>query len=681
MAPAAAGRDIQEEQVLQAVVLADSGQDYELPISETVPKALVPLVNTPLLDYTLDWLERCGVDEVIVYCRAQPHAEQIRQHCRAFETRRQKKSPQISVVASEDCHSMGDAMRDLYSKSRLKENFILIYGDVVSNVDLRELMAKHKERRAADKSAIMSCVYMNKDVKCQEEAALLILNAANNKLLHHTRPHSSTKLPIPTELFQGCQQLKVLPAVQDPGIAMCSEIVASLFSDNFDYGTRDSLLRGVIEQEELLGYSIFCEILDSGYSARASSLTLYEEVSSEVVCRLAYPMVPEHSLTSHRIRYNFDSFTSNYWEPSAKFHKSSCGTGVVVGAGSEVNMTAQLRNTIVGDHCSIHDKVVADSAFIMNNVTVKSGCNIKQCFLSDNVILEENVKLSPGCILGAGVVLGPDITVPVATCLMANPPPDDFDDSASKRAPDPLVCGAKGRAFVYHREDEEEEEESRARIWGRKNICDEEEEEEMDDDEEDMDEDSDEGMIDAMYMKDEDEQREHEFKREVTESLNNALREKSAAENVVLEINASRHAYNMSMEEVLETVTRGIVQVGEEKTGADANAESLWRGIRTAIETLQNVLRNYVRKNRDQLIVLNALEQMLVESEKYIAVIQKILYELNHTHEILDEEVILHWYKRGGANTPAFPKLQKAIARFIEWLEEEDESDEDDDSD
>lgn len=47
-----------------------------------------------------------------------------------------------------------------------------------------------------------------------------------------------------------------------------------------------------------------------------------------------------------------------------------------------------------------------------------------------------------------------------------------------------------------------------------------------------------------------------EFKREVTESLNNALREKSAAENVVLEINASRHAYNMSMEEVLATVTR-----------------------------------------------------------------------------------------------------------------------------
>ena len=40
------------------------------------------LVNSPLIDYSLDWLERCEIDETILYCKAQPHADAIREHCR-----------------------------------------------------------------------------------------------------------------------------------------------------------------------------------------------------------------------------------------------------------------------------------------------------------------------------------------------------------------------------------------------------------------------------------------------------------------------------------------------------------------------------------------------------------------------------------------------------------------------
>ncbi|XP_069182397.1 translation initiation factor eIF2B subunit epsilon-like isoform X1 [Procambarus clarkii] len=118
--------------------------------------------------------------------------------------------------------------------------------------------------------------------------------------------------------------------------------------------------------------------------------------------------------------------------------------------------------------------------------------------------------------------------------------------------PDPSVCGTKGRAFILVREEDgaDVEEESEGEL-----VEAEEEESEMSEDD----------MPDSAHMSDEDEQREHEFKREMMESLTNALRESSAAENVVLEINASRHAYNMSMEDVLTTVTQGIIRVSEDK--------------------------------------------------------------------------------------------------------------------
>ncbi|KAG7176675.1 translation initiation factor eIF-2B subunit epsilon-like [Homarus americanus] len=668
MAPQA---ELREEKTLQAVVLTDIYQEHDQPITQDLPKVLVPLVNTPLLDYTLDWLERSGVDEAIVYCRTHPHSDMIRQHCRGFAMRRGDCGLKISVVTSEDCHSMGDAMRDLYAKSLLKDDFFLVHGDVVATLDLKALMTKHKEYRAADKSVIMTSVYVNNEeeyIGDKEATATLITNSTTGKLLCHKRPSNNlTKFNISTELFQNSNELQVMPVVHDPNIAVCSEAVPSLFSDNFDYANRDNLIRGVIEQEELLGYTIRCEILDAGYATRASSFRLYEKVSGEVIRRMAYPMVSEVSLTSHRIRYTYDTFTNNYWEPSAKFHKGCGGTNVVVGAGSEVSMTAQLQWSVVGDHCIVEDNVKAQSAFIMNNVHIKAGCVLKHCFLGNNVTLEENVKLSPGCMVGAGVILGPNITVPPATYFIATPPKDEFNLETISQEPDLRICGTKGHAFEVVREVGDLAEQGSDGDY----VEDLEEEEE----------DSEEDMSDSAPMSDEDEHREHEFKREMMESLANALRESSAAENVVLEINASRHAYNMSMEDVLTTVTQGIIRVGgEDKNSGDGSSENLWRGIKLSITAFTDVLRNYIRKDRDQVLVLNAIELLFSESAEYLPVAQKILYELNQTHEILDDEVVVHWFKRGGASTSAFPALKQAITRFIEWLEQEDSDDDDSDT-
>jgi len=38
-------------------------------------QCLLPLVNVPLIEYTLEFLAKCGVDEVYVYCGA--HTDQI----------------------------------------------------------------------------------------------------------------------------------------------------------------------------------------------------------------------------------------------------------------------------------------------------------------------------------------------------------------------------------------------------------------------------------------------------------------------------------------------------------------------------------------------------------------------------------------------------------------------------
>ncbi|XP_059596755.1 uncharacterized protein LOC100855096 isoform X2 [Vitis vinifera] len=60
---------------LQAILLADSFAQKFRPITLERPKVLLPLVNVPMIDYTLGWLESAGIEEVFVFCCA--HSKQV----------------------------------------------------------------------------------------------------------------------------------------------------------------------------------------------------------------------------------------------------------------------------------------------------------------------------------------------------------------------------------------------------------------------------------------------------------------------------------------------------------------------------------------------------------------------------------------------------------------------------
>ena len=49
-------------------------------------------------------------------------------------------------------------MRDIYTHGILSSDFILVHGDLVSNVRIDEVVRLHKERRKANRDAIMTIV-------------------------------------------------------------------------------------------------------------------------------------------------------------------------------------------------------------------------------------------------------------------------------------------------------------------------------------------------------------------------------------------------------------------------------------------------------------------------------------------------------------------------------------------
>ncbi len=51
---------------------------------------------------------------------------------------------QVDVITNESCLSLGDALRDIDARSLIKDDFVLVTGDVVCSADLGPILQEHK---------------------------------------------------------------------------------------------------------------------------------------------------------------------------------------------------------------------------------------------------------------------------------------------------------------------------------------------------------------------------------------------------------------------------------------------------------------------------------------------------------------------------------------------------------
>ena len=71
---------------------------------------------------------------------------------------RQKLCHAAQVIVSTACKTAGEALREIDIKDIIKSDFVLVSGDVVSNMDLGAALEAHKARRDKDKNALMTMV-------------------------------------------------------------------------------------------------------------------------------------------------------------------------------------------------------------------------------------------------------------------------------------------------------------------------------------------------------------------------------------------------------------------------------------------------------------------------------------------------------------------------------------------
>ncbi len=128
---------------MQCVILAGGLGTRMRPLTDTIPKTLLPVRGRPFAWYQLDWLARHGVTEV-VYCIGH-QGDRIRRY---WETEPSPVPSLRFVDEGEQLRGTGGALRLALAEGALDESFFVLYGDSFLPIDFAPVWGVFESGRA-----------------------------------------------------------------------------------------------------------------------------------------------------------------------------------------------------------------------------------------------------------------------------------------------------------------------------------------------------------------------------------------------------------------------------------------------------------------------------------------------------------------------------------------------------
>jgi mannose-1-phosphate guanylyltransferase len=341
---------------MQAVILVGGEGTRLRPLTSTVPKPVVPLVDRPFIAYMLEWLTRHGVDDVIMSCGFLATSERnVLGDGSAYGVR-------LRFVEEPEPRGTAGALK--YAEEFLAERFLMLNGDVLSDMDLSAQIAQHEATGARATLALVPVA--------DPSAYGLVRTDEHHAVLGFLEKPSADQ--IDTNLISA-------------GAYVLERSVLELIEPDRNVS---------IEREvwpRLVGHGLYAYDHDA-YWLDIGTPETYLKASSDILEGFVSTAAVQRIGPGSRI--------------AADAHVGSTvvlGDGVTVGAGSRVERSVVLQGSVIGEHCELEDCIVAAGARIGDRTTISDGAVLGEGVTvgSDNV-LSHGIRVFPGTELDDGAI-------------------------------------------------------------------------------------------------------------------------------------------------------------------------------------------------------------------------------------------------------------------------------------
>lgn len=443
------------------------------------PKALVPLVNRPLLDYTLDLLLAADGDdgrlitEVLCVTTASGEpARRLEEHLLSSARRRGVAARLLLLPAGST--SVGDVLRHLATlrlrgSVELGDTFVLAHADVVGNLasSLEHAVAQHVKTRRAGAGGgggpdrVLTLLMKERDTegkrhnmrwRAEGRPAVALVRHTGRLIAYETS--TATGHPPPPPLAPTLvkrRSVQEYHTLEHCRLAVCSAEVLDLCREHPDVHTIAQLVTAILGLGDLLHIECGAHVLASEeYVEPIGDLWDYVSVSRDIVARRVLPLAPDS-------RVGGGTTGGRAGAPAYTRGKQNIylAEDVVLGKCVEVG-----RNTVIGRATVLHEGTILEESIVGERCTLGRNCNISRAHLWEGCLLEADVVVDRA-LLGRGVALGRGASVGCGSVLAAGvriaaghsvPPYTSIVpiDGAAGEASDETVVGRGGLGRRAH---------------------------------------------------------------------------------------------------------------------------------------------------------------------------------------------------------------------------------------
>src|SRR3954447_6487227 len=347
---------------MQALVLAGGEGTRLRPLTLTTPKPVLPLAGRPFLSFMIDWVHRHGVEEAILSLGFLSEAV----HAVLGDI---QSGMRLRYVHEDEPLGTAGPVRLAADEGILADRFLVLNGDVLTDMDLTAEVAQHERTGAAATLAL---------IEVEDVTSYGVVPTDDSGKVLEFREKSPG--PAPTNRINA-------------GAYVLERSVADLIPA----GRAVSFEREVFPQmvgDGLYGWHADSYWIDIGTPER------YLEATWDLLAGRVASTLPERDQTG-----------SLLYEPSVTMGahigpQSVLGPHCSVGADAAIERSVLYDRVVVGSDAVLRDSIIGAGARVGRGVRMQDAVVGDGAVIADGVTLEPGARVDPGATApdpGAGV--------------------------------------------------------------------------------------------------------------------------------------------------------------------------------------------------------------------------------------------------------------------------------------